>query len=250
MSQNNRIDRIMELLYQKKFITIQELSDLLHYSESTIRRDLNHLENLNVLKRVSGGAILIDQEHVEHTTDLKLEINSKLKWYISDLAIDLIEDFNTVFLDSSSTSLFFARQLQHKNNINVYTTSLNVATIVDEQEQNNINIVGGNVRHGNLQGILTITNIKKLFFDFSFLSCRGFNPSYGTTELSEYEALIKQTVVSQAKSNVLLCDSTKFNRDFINMAVDIEKFDYLVTDLEPSEEIKNILNSKEIELLY
>ncbi|QLB51026.1 DeoR family transcriptional regulator [Streptococcus sanguinis] len=54
---NIRQEKICELVKEKNFMSIMELSKQLHYSESTVRRDLTVLENLKMIKRISGGAI-------------------------------------------------------------------------------------------------------------------------------------------------------------------------------------------------
>ena len=54
---NIRQEKICELVKEKNFMSIMELSKQLHYSESTVRRDLTVLENLKMIKRISGGAM-------------------------------------------------------------------------------------------------------------------------------------------------------------------------------------------------
>ena len=56
MLTEERRQKILDLLEQQKIVKSQDLVNLLNASESTIRRDLQELENGGFLERVHGGA--------------------------------------------------------------------------------------------------------------------------------------------------------------------------------------------------
>jgi len=58
MSQKERLDSIIELLHKNGFVTVKFLTEELHYSTATINRDLNMLQNQQIVRRIYGGAEL------------------------------------------------------------------------------------------------------------------------------------------------------------------------------------------------
>ena len=63
MLSEERHSAILELLENKKAVTVSELTQILSTSESTIRRDLNTLDHLGKLNKVHGGATAIDKTY-------------------------------------------------------------------------------------------------------------------------------------------------------------------------------------------
>lgn len=55
-----RQKEIMTLLKNKKSITVGELSQKFFIGKATIRRDLNKLEKMGLLKKTYGGAVLLE----------------------------------------------------------------------------------------------------------------------------------------------------------------------------------------------
>lgn len=55
---------ILDELKAKKIITIQECAEITGTSESTARRDIITLDEMGKLKRVHGGATVLDHEYV------------------------------------------------------------------------------------------------------------------------------------------------------------------------------------------
>ena len=66
MLTEERHQKILQLLDQKSVVKSQELANLFNASESTIRRDLQELEDANLLERIHGGAKRILNLGFEH----------------------------------------------------------------------------------------------------------------------------------------------------------------------------------------
>lgn len=60
MSQK-RQETILQILNERKFVTVNELSRSTFTSPSSIRRDLTYMENNGLVKRTHGGVTLIEQ---------------------------------------------------------------------------------------------------------------------------------------------------------------------------------------------
>ncbi len=100
MLNEERRQKITEILTQKKRVLVKEISGEFNISEVTIRKDLEILEKRGLLSRVHGGAIL--KEH--RVTDLALTekelIHPKEKLRIAQKATKLIQQGDAVILDS------------------------------------------------------------------------------------------------------------------------------------------------------
>lgn len=248
---NKRQETIVQLVKEKNFISITELSIFLNYSESTIRRDLVELEKLKVVKRVSGGAMYIKKEYMEDLTEIKSQINSLEKHIIADIAIDFIEDYSTIFLDSSSTCQYLAKRLKSKKNLTIFTTNLSTADILDKQSNtHNIFFIGGRLSNGKVSGPLAECNIKSIFVDQAFVSCRGLGKDGGISEVLEEEAMLKKTIRKQTNQLILMLDDIKFNNSYTFRGLTLSDIDIVITNKIPKSDTLSLLDSYKLDYYY
>lgn len=125
-----RKDRILTLLERKQKVTVSELSREFGVSEVTIRKDSNSLENMGLLKRTHGGAISIYGTRFELPTVEKVVKNKEEKQKIGAYAASLIQDGESILLDSGTTTLEIARNLRNARNLTVVVNDLNVAGVL------------------------------------------------------------------------------------------------------------------------
>ncbi|HRX12565.1 MAG TPA: DeoR/GlpR family DNA-binding transcription regulator, partial [Draconibacterium sp.] len=117
----SRRSKILEELELKGQVLVRELSKLFNISEVTIRNDLAHLEKQNMLIRARGGAIKIKY----HMMGIDSSISDKQKEYLKEKqlitkeAIKLIEDGDTIVLDSGTTTTEIAKNLGQFNNLTI-----------------------------------------------------------------------------------------------------------------------------------
>ena len=60
MSITKRQEEILEHLNEHSFLTVERLSAMTFTSPSSIRRDLQRLQNLSLIKRTHGGASIFN----------------------------------------------------------------------------------------------------------------------------------------------------------------------------------------------
>ena len=101
-----RHERILQKLREYKTITVQELTVQLNCSESTIRRDLSALDAEGLLKKIHGGATLLDEEGMreEYTVETKYSLHTDEKRRIAKMAALMIHDSDFVYLDAGTTT--------------------------------------------------------------------------------------------------------------------------------------------------
>lgn len=247
--ESDRQEQLLLLLREKKYVSINFLVETLHYSESTIRRDLRRMEKLGLIKRSPGGAMFIKDDLKENPLQLKAGINRDQKRRIADIAVDLIGDYSTIFLDASSTCLILSKQLQHRHNLTILTTNLLTALELETNTDHNVYIVGGHLRDGKVEGGVAEENISAFQIDTAFVSCRGFDQNFGASEILESEATMKRIVKHHTKQLVLLADGTKLGKRFLFQGLAPRDIDTLVTNQPVSKEMGKFLSASGIECL-
>jgi len=103
--ETERHQMILDALKKKNTVKLQELIELTNSSESTIRRDLTHLEQGKFLKRVHGGAARLQGKLQEPSMIEKSSKNIQGKRQIAQYAGGLIEKGDCIYLDAGSTVL-------------------------------------------------------------------------------------------------------------------------------------------------
>lgn len=244
----NRRQEIVKILKEKNYATVSELSQMINYSESTIRRDLAYLEENRLIKRVPGGAMILRSNFTELPWNYKYRVAVEEKEYIADLALDLIEDYNSLILDSSSTSYYLAKRLQEKKGLTIFTSNMFTALIA-KNETNNIYILGGKLYDVTGTGNLTLQAVKSIQVDLFFMSCRAFKIKEGTFERVEIEVPIKRAMANNAEKTILMLDSSKFDKRFLFKCIDTSQIDYIISDKNIDVRIRKEISESGIELL-
>ena len=240
----SRYELILELIKDKKNIKLEELIEKLNVSEATIRRDLTFLEEAGKIKRVHGGAILIDSK--EESLIYKKEIHSEEKENIGKFAASLVERGSTIYLDAGTTVFAMIKYLAGIENIKVITNGL---THIDELNNKKIEtyLIGGKIKMltGALVGASAVLSIKNFNFDLAFIGANGIDIDGYSTPDSE-EALIKNEVVMKADKAYLLCDESKLYKKCLINFCNLED-SYLVTNAKKIDDnIKNKLKGLHI----
>ena len=108
MLAEERFSEILKLVNEYKTITVQELTELLDMSESTIRRDLTTLHKKGKLIKVHGGATAVNM--AQYTRDesvaVRQDLNIDEKVQIGKYASSLIEKDDFVYIDAGTTTDF------------------------------------------------------------------------------------------------------------------------------------------------
>ncbi len=146
-----RQQKILELLASKEGMTVGELSKLLEVTEATIRADLNTLSKQGKVSRVHGGAQLIEERvRQEYNFQTRKSLNSARKQKIGKLAAGLVNSYDSILLDSSTTSLALAHLLRRREDLREVTVvACGVWTAIELMGCQNINVLltGGYLRH-------------------------------------------------------------------------------------------------------
>lgn len=225
---------ILSQLDQNGQVNVNDLSKSLDVSSVTIRNDLEQLEKKNMLLRARGGAMKISSSHVglDYPLSDKQKKHLLEKKEIGKKAIELIEEGNTIILDSGSTTFEIAKNLGDFEELTVITNAINVANYLAEQKNINVIVPGGTLRKNSLSlvGILAEKGFKNYFCDKLFLGVDGFDTSYGISTPNVEEAHLNQIMIEMAKEVIVVADSSKFQRRGFAFIAPVNKIHILITD--------------------
>ena len=229
----SRRKKIFERIREKGEVLVASLSKEFGVSEVTIRNDLEHLQQNNLLVRARGGAIYtennvgIDQQIAEKN---KIHINEKIA--IGKAASSLIKDGDTIIIDSGTTTAEIVKHLHGIKQLNVITNALNIANHLLIHSSVNVIIPGGYLRQNamSLVGPLAEKNLRNFFVDKLFLSTDGFDTKQGIFTPNIDEAHLNGIMIEIAKEVILVTDSSKFKRKSLAFICGLDKITKVVTD--------------------
>lgn len=233
-SAKERRAQILKLLEHHEEVLVADLSRMMHISEVTIRKDLTILQKRNLLLRTRGGAIRRPVENLAEDTSIgrKQLFNFREKQQVGRRAADLIAEGDNILLDSGTTTLEIARNLDRFTNLTIITNAMNIAVELMKYERFNVIMLGGHVRINShsVVGPLAIASLRNFSNYKLFLGVDSFSETEGVSTPSLEEALLNQQMIAQAAEVIAVCDSSKFNKRSFAHIADINQIDAVVTD--------------------
>lgn len=202
-----RLDMILDVLFKEKKISNRYLTKKLHVSESTLRRDLDILEEAGKIRRVHGGAVLNIKTDERSFTDNEQSMLEEKK-SIGRKASKLIPDKSLVFLDAGSTTNIMIDFLEAKD-VRIVTNGLMHASKLMERGIDTI-IIGGRLKAKTrvTTGVIAMNELCDFNFDLAFIGANGFDEEYFyTADINE--ALIKRKAIELSNKAYILADSSK-----------------------------------------
>ncbi len=233
MTAYQRQQYLLDILRTKPWLRVSDLADTLEVSESTIRNDLNTLENEGRVKRTHGGAVLSEPtQNTNNSFSSRYHRNLAEKQAIARKASKLVCNGDSILIDASSTGYCLACELSKHKELRVVTNGFEVAQEMAKIASNNVILIGGvvNDNTSSVTGLLSEEIIKDLFVQKAFLSCSGFTMASGMTELQLNEAQLKRKIMRSAQKMIALVDSSKFGKEDLTPFASIEDINVLLTD--------------------
>jgi len=248
MYEQERQDKILDILRNQKTMAVSQLADVIFCSSATLRRDLIKLEKSGHIRRAHGRVTLIKGNN-EFSFPFRENIHHKEKEHIANLANDYLTTDMAIFLDSSSTTYALCQYLDKK--LIVVTNSLKTATALNANENIELYMAGGLVKkHSSaVLGEKSIDFLKNFNADIAFISCRGVSER-GLFEADFNQAIVKQAMIKNAKKTVLLLDHSKYDSEHVFLLTEWEEIDALVTDKAPDERYAKLFDRLNIDVVY
>lgn len=228
---NPRQQLILDHMAVQGEVKLAELKEMFDVTEMTLRRDMEKLEQWGHIKRTFGGAIFVGHDIALHE---RTGVNLEEKKRIGQVAAQLIQPGDAIFLDGGSTTLQVARYIQSSLNITVVTNALNIAAELQGKQISTI-VIGGMLvdQTSTLVGPVAVEALTKLAFNKAFIGTTGVTAKHGYSNSNMYEAEIKRLVISQAAETVMVMDHSKFGKQDLFSFASLNAVNRIVTDQAP-----------------
>lgn len=216
MFPHERKEKIIETLRKAGRINVIEDAKLFGISSSTLHRDLAELEKQGHLKKLRGGAVLVDFPQIHSRFDIRLRNNIKNKEKIARNAIKRIKDDTSIFLDHSSTVFYLAREIKRSNykNLIILTNSLVIPYELSANNGVKIIMLGGVVEHEfrALSGRLLMETIRNFNLHQAFVSVAAISAEKGLMTQALFIQEFLPDLFSYVNEINILVDSSKFQK--------------------------------------
>ena len=232
---NGRREKVLELVRENGNVSVNQLAEQFQVSPLTIRRDLQYLEDHKLLERFYGGArnnnTLIGADFGENQRQLRRE-------RIARYAAGLVEDGDSIFINTSSTALAMVKYITSRN----VTIITNNGNVINEKNPSHATIIllGGELRYvkGAMVGDFAMNNLSQVTAKKSFMGCGGLCPDTGmTTELLNEVNLNQMMFERVSRASYILADCTKLGRRSSFISCPPELIANIITDTDAPIEI-------------
>ena len=186
MLKQERHQIILDELKINRKVLSAILSNDLQVSEDTIRRDLKELEAQQLLYKVHGGALSIENKIASYKERCIADLDKKQQ--IAKKAVNLIHDGQVIIMSGSSTNRELAKLIPPSINATIFTYSLPIALQLTEHPKVEVIFIGGKLNKSAqvTVGIDVMNSLSKLRADICFMGTDGLNLERGMTE-SDWE---------------------------------------------------------------
>ncbi|MCL2443346.1 MAG: DeoR/GlpR family DNA-binding transcription regulator [Treponema sp.] len=243
----HRTIRILDILSSNRDIKVTLLAEILAISQVTLRKDLDNLEKRGFVHRVNGYVTLDGSDEICK----RMAFFHSIKLRIAKQAAQIVEEGETILLESGSCCALFAEELAlMRKNVTIITNSVFIARYVCKQPGIKIILLGGYLQPESqvLVGTMTTKYTETIFLDKFFLGTDGFIPGKAFTG-SNY--LHVETVLGLAKhvKNVfVLTESAKFQRCGVFNLIQLDRVTGVFTDDSIPKEAETSLLKNNVQL--
>lgn len=230
-TEQRRIE-ILTYLRKEKEVSVGELAEKFNVSLPTIRADLSYLEENNKLTRTHGGAILNKKIGEYQTISEKKIVNTEKKKIIAKKAIRLVEENDTIAVDSGTTNFAFCKELAKFRNLTLIINDFAIANFLSENSTFKLIFVGGLIGRdiNSTNGPKALGFLENINCDKAFIACESLDIKKGFSTFDENQAAYKKKLMETSNIKIMLIDSSKFDRVSSFTFAKIEDFNYLISD--------------------
>lgn len=247
-----RQKQIIEYLQQNGKTSVETLAQNFNITGATIRKDLTILENSGKVLRTYGSVLLTTNDEDRDLPILsKSSINLEIKKKIAKQATELIEEGDSIIMDTGSTVLQMIPFLLPFDNLTIMTNSLHIInSLVNLDKDYSLLISSGTFRpkSGSFHGILAESTFENFSFNKLFIGADSVDLKSGLTTFNEVHGVSK-AMCKAASKIIVLADSSKFGRRSPNIVCPLDQIDIIITDNKLDSEIYDQLVKNEIKVI-
>ncbi len=240
----------MTQIIENGHVNVKDLATRMDVSEATVRRDLRSLADLGKLELVYGGATL--SRSADHSYLSKARRNIPEKQVIGRLAASLVNDGESILLDSGTTTSAMAPFLRRHRGVTVIVNSVRLVDELAGAPEMNVVVIGGKFRADTMDmvGPLATSALENLRGFRAFIGADGLSPDFGVTACDIDSAHFYRLAIRNARETILLADHQKFTAPSLYRICEFKEISRVVTDKAPSAEWIGFLNDQGVEVLH
>jgi DeoR/GlpR family transcriptional regulator of sugar metabolism len=225
-----RKEEILARLGREGRVVVAELVAGLSVSEDTVRRDLQELAALGLLRRVHGGALASTPGSLPF--EQRLEIDQETKARLAEAAVPLVESARTLLLDGGTTALEVARRLPSSWDGVVVTNAPPVAAALATHPNADVLVVGGRLLKDEqvAVGPAAVDAFRAVRADACVLGVCAFHLAIGVTTANDAEAQVKRAMVASSTAVIALATRDKLHTSSPWVVAPLDEIDHLITD--------------------
>lgn len=233
---DRRKRKLMEIVKREGAVSVVELAEALGVSYMTIKRDTGDLEERKLLEVINGVAVynrdLVFDAEGSYSLARAGTAMTEEKDRIGLRAAALIEDNDTIIVDSGTTTEFLVRHLPDDIRVTILCYCMNVLAEVYKRNNCRLIFAGGYFHKNSLmfESPEGLALIKRTRAAKAFVTASGVNAELGATSDNYYEAPVKRAIIESSQKRVLLADSSKFGLVKSSYFADLAEFDAIVSD--------------------
>lgn len=248
MRPQDRHREIIERLRTHERASVGELAELFTTSHETIRRDIAVLVRQGLANKYHGGVALPVGNGQENAFQTRMHEHAAEKRAVAQHAAGLFSPGDSLFVDTGTTTLFFAKALASLSQLTIITNSLLIAQALSESD-NRVFIIGGEYRaeaEENL-GALALEQVLRFNSEHAVITVGALNLG-GAMDFLVEEAEMARTMIDQARYLTVIADSSKLGRRALFQVFPLSRIDRLVTDTLPEGELLEALHQAQVEI--
>jgi DeoR family transcriptional regulator, aga operon transcriptional repressor len=245
--------KIVDLIEQRGQVTVRDLVEKFSVSAVTARGDLDALASEGMAVRSHGGAVRRLEASQDYPLRLKETLHHAEKVRIGRAAAELIQNNETVILDSGTTTAELARHLKSRRlqSVTVITHALNVASELIDATDISVIMIGGLLRpvSGSFVGPQAETMLKEFHADRLFLAVDGFDLEVGPSTPDVLEAQLNNLMIKVSKEVNVVADFSKLGRRSVSRIGLLSQIHRLITDTRAPAEFSEALRKAKVEVI-
>lgn len=241
---------IVETVSEEGGCAVGALAEQLDVSKATIRRDLQELEDENLIERSHGGALPVRTVASEEPYGEKNVQNLDAKRAIAERAAKEIHDDQVIFFDAGTTTMEIAKAAPSDVSYIAATNSPLLALELAE-EGGDVKLTGGTLRSQTraLVGPTGESFIERTNFDQLFLGTNAIDTEIGLTTPNEDEARMKELMCKKAQRVILVADGSKLDRRSFVQFADLDAVDLFITDATLDEPTREAFEAASVDVV-
>ena len=248
---SDRLHSVEKYILEHQKVSIDQLCEAFNVSTNTIRRDLSDLEKRGYVSKVYGGVVAVrPDDYVPEP--MRTSRNKDAKEKIGELAAELVENGDVIFIDSGTTAINIIPKLTNKKNITIISHSMTVLALVTKYLEFDVMGIGGqyNPDTSSFFGPETMEALEGFHITKAFIGCSGVTAESGLSNMTYYEPILKNKVIERSRKVILVTDVSKMGYNATRRVCPLNAVHVLISEKKPPQDIVDYCNRYGVEMIY